>query len=57
MDAAVLSDGAARSLGHQHLPDIGHAVQETVAWTKVWLSGGDLNKYMQQQIRAYFREG
>ena len=45
------------TLGWRPHWDIGHAVQETVAWTKVWLSGGDLNKYMQQQIRAYFREG
>lgn len=35
---------------------IEEAIEKTVAWTKVWLSGGDIPAEMDREIRAY-REG
>ena len=33
--------------------DVERAVAETVAWTRVWQSGGDLRRCMENQIAAY----
>ena len=36
---------------------IGQAVEKTVAWTRVWLSGGDVPAEMDRQIREYEEGG
>ena len=33
------------------------AVEKTVEWTKVWLSGGNVNECMEQQIREFLNNG
>lgn len=32
------------------------AVEETVAWTKAWQNGADINQYMEQQIIRFFAD-
>lgn len=43
------------ALGWSPCWHVGRAVKETVAWTKTWLSGGDVPAFMEQQILDFFR--
>ncbi len=36
--------------------NIDQAVQKTVEWTKIWLSGGDVNQCMSEQIKKFLKE-
>ena len=35
---------------------VSEAIQMTVEWTKCWMSGGDIEACMEQQIRTFFEE-
>lgn len=35
---------------------VDRAVAETVNWTRVWLSGGSVSDFMEEQIKAFFTE-
>lgn len=35
---------------------IGEAIEQTVAWTRVWLSGGDIPAEMDREIKAYLED-
>lgn len=44
-------------LGWQPKWDAARAVEETVAWTKEWLDGGDMSAYTERQVRTFLTEG
>ncbi len=44
-------------LGWRPRWDVGRAVAETVAWTKAWLGGQDVNACMERQIIDFFKAG
>lgn len=45
-----------KSLGWRPRWGIGQAMEQTVAWYRVWLAGGDIPAEMERQIRAYCGE-
>ena len=56
-EAAVLRLDCAKiqaELGWKPRWRIERAVEETVAWTKAWLSGGDVPAFMEKQIQEFF---
>lgn len=56
-EAAVLRLDCSKlrvQLGWEPRWRVGRAVEETVAWTKAWLSGREISRFMEQQIQAFF---